>query len=209
MAHNIKIYFDDRVLLLTDKENGNDMPDTFKNTRMLAKELEKFAEAKEPLWVIKHSDIGEMLEKIKACCTFIEAAGGLVSLSDKRILFIRRFGKWDLPKGKAEKGETLEATAVREVVEECGLATLPQITKKIIDTYHTYHHKGKHVLKRTAWYAMTYDGDEALHPQLSEDITEAVWCAENQTDRMLRDTYGSVRQVFEHLKYPLSCKIEV
>lgn len=34
------------------------------------------------------------------------------------ILFIKRNGRWDLPKGKAEKRETIEETAIREVEEE-------------------------------------------------------------------------------------------
>ena len=38
----------------------------------------------------------------------VEAAGGVVSNKNGEILFIRRMGKWDLPKGKIEKGESLE-----------------------------------------------------------------------------------------------------
>ena len=37
---------------------------------------------------------------------------------------IQRLGDWDLPKGKVEKREGVEAAAVREVQEECGLVTL-------------------------------------------------------------------------------------
>ncbi len=37
------------------------------------------------------------------------------------ILMIFRRGKWDLPKGKLDKGESLEACALREVEEETGL----------------------------------------------------------------------------------------
>lgn len=51
----------------------------------------------------------------------IEAAGGLVLRSDGHFLGIFRLGKWDLPKGKAEKGESMETTALREVEEECGI----------------------------------------------------------------------------------------
>ena len=42
------------------------------------------------------------------------AGGGLVFNAKKEILFIRRNGKWDLPKGKVEKDETYQAAALRE-----------------------------------------------------------------------------------------------
>ena len=37
----------------------------------------------------------------------------------KEILFIYRNDTWDLPKGMVEKEESIEATALREVAEEC------------------------------------------------------------------------------------------
>jgi len=45
-----------------------------------------------------------------------KAAGGKVLKEDK-VLFIYRFNKWDLPKGKLEKGEAIEQCAVRESEE--------------------------------------------------------------------------------------------
>ncbi|MFT4602413.1 MAG: 8-oxo-dGTP pyrophosphatase MutT (NUDIX family), partial [Arenicella sp.] len=47
---------------------------------------------------------------------FIEAAGGLVEFKGK-FLFIKRNGLWDIPKGKLEKGESIEEGAVREIEE--------------------------------------------------------------------------------------------
>jgi len=135
---------------------------------------------------------------------YIEAAGGLVTLPDGRMLFIERLGKWDLPKGKAEKGESLQETAIREVVEECGLKKSPKITGELTHTFHTYHQDGKHILKHTAWYAMQYDGDEALHPQSSEDITQAVWLYPYQLDVVLKNTYETIKQVIKN--YELKIK---
>ena len=57
----------------------------------------------------------------------ILAAGGLVIRPDEdgelRVLVAHRprYGDWSLPKGKADPGETPEATAVREVEEETGV----------------------------------------------------------------------------------------
>ena len=50
----------------------------------------------------------------------IEAAGGVVKNPADELLFILRLGKWDLPKGKIEKGEKIKEAALREVEEECG-----------------------------------------------------------------------------------------
>lgn len=104
----------------------------------------------------------------------IEAAGGLI-LNPKRnkILFIYRRNKWDLPKGKIDKGESIKKAAWREVAEECGLST-HQIEDHLCDTYHIYEHKNKWILKKTYWYLMSAE-EEQLTPQLEEDITRAEW----------------------------------
>ena len=202
MGHDLKIFFDNRVVILTAPKpaTDNDRVHVFENQKALAKELERFDHSDDECLWITHPSLNDLFEHVAGCFKFIEAAGGLVTLPDGRILMIRRLGKWDLPKGKSEKGETLQETAIREVVEECGLASLPTITGELLNTFHTYHRNGNHILKHTAWYTMTYNGDNTLHPQYDEDITEAVWIAENQLDIILQNTYKSIKQVFEKLK---------
>ena len=51
----------------------------------------------------------------------MQAAGGLVLNEKKEILLIFRRGKWDMPKGKLDKGEKLEDCAIREVGEVIAL----------------------------------------------------------------------------------------
>ena len=41
----------------------------------------------------------------------IIAGGGIVENEERKILFQFRRGKWDLPKGKLEEGETIENCA--------------------------------------------------------------------------------------------------
>ncbi|MDR1671963.1 MAG: NUDIX domain-containing protein [Bacteroidales bacterium] len=197
MNKDIKIYFDDHVLVFVGKDTNipaNGTVLTFKNKKSLENQLEKFADARKDGYIY-HDGTDEILELFKKCFKYIEAAGGLVVGKDEKILLIRRRGKWDLPKGKAEKGETPEETAVREVSEECGLVTLPQITEKLTDTYHVYRQNGKLILKHTVWYVMAYNGEEPLQPQVEEDITEAVWRSENELAPVLRNTYGTIGQV--------------
>ena len=104
----------------------------------------------------------------------IEAAGGLVRHADGSYLFIERRGKWDLPKGHIEKGETPEACALREVAEECGIKE-HIIVKKLNPSYHTYRYEDVSYLKKTHWFLMSYDGNQALCPQTEECITKAEW----------------------------------
>ena len=54
----------------------------------------------------------------------IKAGGGLVKNEKGEVLFMFRKGKWDLPKGKLDPGETMDACAVREVMEETGVSGL-------------------------------------------------------------------------------------
>ena len=106
--------------------------------------------------------------------TRIEAAGGLVKNSSGAYLFIERRGKWDLPKGHIEKGESPEKCALREVEEECGINDL-RIIKTLNPSYHTYMYEGISYLKKTYWFLMNYDGEQSLSPQVEEGITKADW----------------------------------
>ena len=60
-------------------------------------------------------------ESFKNNFELIIAAGGKVSNTEGKVLFIFRLGKWDLPKGKVEANETFEASAIREIEEELSL----------------------------------------------------------------------------------------
>jgi 8-oxo-dGTP pyrophosphatase MutT (NUDIX family) len=104
----------------------------------------------------------------------IEAAGGLVKHTSGSYLFIERRGKWDLPKGHLEYGESPEVCALREVEEECGIKN-HVIIKTLNPSYHTYRYEGISYLKKTYWFLMSYDGDKAVTPQTEEDITKAEW----------------------------------
>src|ERR1700751_599181 len=49
-----------------------------------------------------------LFELLESKCKIIHAAGGLVQNENKKLLMMYRNGKWDLPKGKLEKGESPE-----------------------------------------------------------------------------------------------------
>ncbi len=124
----------------------------------------------------------------------VEAGGGIVQNDKKELLFILRLGKWDLPKGKVEKGEDLKACAIREVEEETGVTNL-KLKKKISETYHTYNAFGKHFLKTTHWYHMTCPSGQTLVPQTEEDITEIKWVKTTDIKEPLANTYPSIKDL--------------
>ncbi|MDR1416819.1 MAG: NUDIX domain-containing protein [Prevotellaceae bacterium] len=126
----------------------------------------------------------------------IEAAGGLVKNSSGEYLVIFRNGRWDLPKGKREEGERMEQTAIREVMEECGVDGLT-LQGLLLTTYHTYTLQDVDVLKQTCWYAMSYSGNRCeLQPQAEEGIEVAEFLPVEKAAACLASSYPSIRDVF-------------
>lgn len=124
----------------------------------------------------------------------IDAAGGMVMRPDRSFLGIYRMDKWDLPKGKADPGETPEVTALREVEEECGIGGL-EVVHKITDTYHIYPLRSDFVLKKTSWFLMSWNGSGELIPETEEGIEELRWFTKSDVGTFCADTYGSVAEV--------------
>jgi ADP-ribose pyrophosphatase YjhB (NUDIX family) len=138
-----------------------------------------------------------------ACSSFnslfkhIKAAGGIVRNSAKEVLFIKRLGVWDLPKGKLLKIENSDDGALREVTEETGLNKL-RIMKKLPSTFHIYTNRnGKEILKETFWFEMYCDEHQTLVPQLEEDITDVKWFSQTDLDIPVQNTYASLRHLLK------------
>lgn len=130
--------------------------------------------------------------------TPIIAAGGIVMNPNQEILWIFRRGFWDLPKGKLDPNETIEACAIREVMEETGISHLI-LGKLISTTTHQYHDKylNKEVEKTTYWYAMTTDLIQEGIPQFEEDIEAIVWVKKEDIAPYLANTYDNIKAVME------------
>ncbi len=124
----------------------------------------------------------------------ITAAGGLVCNGEGKYLVINRLGVPDFPKGKAEKGETVEQTALREVEEETGLHGLT-LGAPLLRTYHTYPLGNDIVLKTTHWFRMTVPGCPDLIPQTEENISSAQWVTSSELLAMQSKSYASIREL--------------
>ena len=149
-------------------------------------------------YVLQTEDPKAYFKKIKHSVKLIKAAGGLVKNANSNYLFIKRLGKWDLPKGKVEEGEKMRQAAVREVEEECGIK-IDFIGKKIESTYHVYSLRNEVILKKTNWYEMEVNSLPNLIPQLEEDISEAKWVSSKDLKAIRENTYPLIRALISNL----------
>jgi 8-oxo-dGTP pyrophosphatase MutT (NUDIX family) len=127
----------------------------------------------------------------------ISAAGGAVFNTDGELLIMKRKGLWDLPKGKLDKGESIEKAAVREVEEECNVFDI-KLKKKLAVTYHLYFEK-RWLLKETHWFKMKTNKWEDATPQVEEEIEKIKWVKLNKLDLDKLDTYNNIRYVIRQL----------
>lgn len=136
-------------------------------------------------------------KRIKGMFSVLKAAGGVVVKDDQWLMIYRR-KLWDLPKGKLDKGEKSELASIREVEEETGVKA--KIVDKICTTWHTYTHNNSAILKRTKWYLMACVDDAQMAPQVEEDIESMEWVNSQQAQRMLVNSFSSIRYVINCYK---------
>jgi 8-oxo-dGTP pyrophosphatase MutT (NUDIX family) len=201
---HIKIYFNDKPLYLCDDIDQEIAPyvhhddavfiDEF-STPAIKSMIHEMKLEKIHAGILYHTDLEALKKAVFKKFTIIYAAGGLVLNPSKSILLIYRKGKWDLPKGKLDDGESLDQCALREVKEETGLQHL-RLIEPLLVTYHTYDEDGKHILKETHWYLMHATGrDQQLKPQEEEQITAIEWASEKQLPKYMENTFPLIRDV--------------
>jgi len=136
----------------------------------------------------------KLLDKFLKLLPNVIAGGGKVYSDKGEVLFIFRNNKWDLPKGKTEGNETIEATAIREVEEETGVKGL-EITKPLQTTYHIFKRNGRHKIKVTHWFEMKTSFDGKLSPQENEGITKVKWLTREESLKALDNSYANIRNL--------------
>ncbi len=199
----IKIYFNDKSIYLCDELDKElkeilHHPDAIFIDELSAPAIKSLLqEITKPAFhagVFLYSNLENLKKAFFKNFTLIEAAGGIIENGQKELLFIYRLEKWDLPKGKVEKGEGLQTCAIREIEEETGAINLI-IHNKIGETYHTYTAFGKHFLKTTHWYYLTCPTEQNLVPQTEEDIAAIKWVKIKKIEEPLSDTYPSIKDI--------------
>jgi len=193
-----RIYINENTLVIADK-----LPNYTEGLQQIAVEGFDFStfyiglgKSAHNQYALVTEDPKALFELIKQSLTIIKAAGGLVRNADGDYLFIFRNKKWDLPKGKVEKGEGMRDAGVREVEEECGVK-IHTNDKKLCKTYHVYEMGTKLVLKKTNWYSMTVKGSPKLIPQKEEGITKAEWISAKDLKPIVKNTYPSIMDVIK------------
>ena len=144
---------------------------------------------------IYHPNHEEILKKFSKKIPIEVAAGGVVTNKEGQVLFIYRNDKWDLPKGKLDKGETIEECAVREVEEETGVKGL-KIENFLSTTYHIFKRNGKYRLKEVHWYAMKTSYNGKLKGQKSEGIEKVKWKGPEKIKKALENSYTNIKTLF-------------
>ena len=199
----IKVYFNNKPLFITSgitKEleeylhrEETVLIDEF-NSHTIKAMIHEMEASQINAGVFLHEDVDAVVAAFKKKMLLIVAAGGMVYTEEGELLLIFRRGKWDLPKGKLDENETLEACAVREVKEETGLVKV-ELEKPLIITYHTYHQDGKHILKESHWYLMKGPKQTNLLPQLEEGIEKCEWVSIDKLASYLENAHASVIDV--------------
>lgn len=201
------IYFDDRPLYLCDEIDEIVEPlihhdDTVfideLNTHTIKTIIHEMQLEKVKAGVFFHPSLSELYKAFKKKFTLIMAGGGLVQNEKNEVLLIFRRGKWDLPKGKLDKGESIEDCAIREVQEETGLLNI-SLEGPLMTTYHTYHEGSRYILKESHWYGMKAMGDEKLIPQTEEDILEIKWVKPRDLKQYYSESFPSVVDVLKRV----------
>jgi ADP-ribose pyrophosphatase YjhB (NUDIX family) len=204
----IKIYFADKPLFLCDSIDETIKPYVHHDDAVFIDELDAHTiktmihEMQQPnvhAGVFLHPDLEKLKKAFQKKITLVQAAGGLVKNERNEILMIFRRNKWDLPKGKLDKGENLEDCAIREVEEETGLENV-KLNSSLIVTYHTYHEGTKHILKESHWFSMTVEGEQKLLPQTEEDISDIQWIDQDKINSYLQKTFPLISDIMKSAK---------
>ena len=191
-----KVFVKDIPIILSTEKNIGDHYTTIPLKQARFKKLVKKIYNGELLYLNLYHKNAEKLETyLREKIKVVEAAGGLVYNNKNEILFIRRNKKWDLPKGKIEKGETHQVAAIREVMEETGVENL-EVRDFLMTTYHIFTRNDKFKLKVTYWYDMYTDYDGPLMPQADEGIKKVKWKDFEKSKNALQDSYENIKLLF-------------
>ena len=185
-----KVFINKLSIILTSKNKSLSQENSFLLTSITLNEILKKVRKHKKIFLY-HPKKSELLKVFKSKIKVIFASGGIVKNDNNQILFIYRRGKWDLPKGKAEKGESIRETAVREVIEETGIEKL-KIDKYFSNTFHIIRNNKKYFLKETSWFLMSSNFKGKLKPQLTEGIKSVKWKTFDDAKKIKKKTYGNI-----------------
>jgi 8-oxo-dGTP pyrophosphatase MutT (NUDIX family) len=110
--------------------------------------------------------------------------------------------RWGLPKGAMSEGETSEAAALREVLEETGLEA--QIVKPLETIEYFFRASDTLIHKRVDFYLMLHTGGD-LKPQLTE-VDDVEWV--ELTEAIRRASFASEKKLLEAAQLELDVLVK-
>ncbi len=132
----------------------------------------------------------------------VRAAGGVVTISVEATTFVLvthrpHYDDWSIPKGKRDDGETDEACAMREVLEETGLHA---VLHEELPEAHYVDHKGRPKIVR--YWRMTLDPNQhstSIFPsfEANDEVDEVRWL--RPVDALALLHYEHDRDLVRHL----------
>ena len=192
-----KVFVNELPLILTNKLSETANGEYFLlNESAIQNAIDALRKKKLDVAYIYHPNHEEILKKFTAKIPLEVAAGGVVTNKKGKVLFIYRNDKWDIPKGKLDKGETIEECALREVEEETGVKKL-KIENFLKTTYHVFKRNGKYKLKEVHWYAMKTSYKGKLKGQKNEGIEKVKWKGPKKIKKALENSYTNIKILFE------------
>ncbi|RNA61914.1 NUDIX domain-containing protein [Chryseobacterium nematophagum] len=191
-----KVFVNEKKLLLSKQPEKLEKQLIYENFSTLEMAIDLLENTSVKELNVFGENIDEIWTEFQKLFKIIEAAGGIVNNENKDILFIKRLGKWDLPKGKMEKNESREESAIREIEEETGLKNVELLTF-INTTYHIYvERNGEKILKCTYWFEMNFNGKDTSKPQIEEGITEVAWKNKHQIENeVFPSTFKNIKLI--------------
>ena len=199
----IKVFFEDKPVYITDNITPQvtalkNLPGTVFiddiSTPVIRSFLNKMGDTSISGAIVYHDHLEKARRAFYKHFKIIKAAGGVVKNEKDQVLFIYRRGKWDLPKGKNDTGETAKDCGLREVKEETGLQEV-KAGKHICTSYHVYNERETPILKETDWFYMKASSTAILIPQHEESIEKIEWTDASRISEMLKNSYALIADV--------------
>jgi len=196
-----KVFINKNVVILTSQVPINSDVKLFNLKSISLKDIISNAKKFKKIYLF-HKNPKKLIKRFKKKIKVVKAGGGVVRNANDETLFIYRRNKWDLPKGKKDKGECIEDTAIREVEEETGVRNL-MISNFLMKTFHIFKKQNKYFLKETSWFNMTTKYDGELSPQINEGISKVVWKNKFKLSR-IENTFPNIKLILDQIKNQLN-----
>lgn len=131
-------------------------------------------------------------------------AGAVVWRKEKNDYYIALvhdvFGRWTLPKGHLEEGETAKEGAVREVEEEIGVHHL-NIEGKVGEIEYVAHDPETGPVRRAVVYFLARTDEKELKLKITGGLDDVQWFSLDELERIT--TYDDIKEILQHAKKTL------